>query len=295
MNCYTVSSIINPVDCNTISTKNSPFRLINLDNVIEAEIRVYTSIAGLVDIIKLHNNRGLIYPYYWDGLQIHANATYVMSCRFKNLCYEDEFDFRFSKYGNMSANFNHIMSMYNSYNDTDPYPLISGCETYTYLYKFNFDSSKPFYYSSNSIFAGQDVLVKNGEKITLQAEKKIVMAEGFRVERGAKFHALLSPKDFNSDKNSVHTKDTNMINTNIGKQDFIIYPNPAKNEIRIQALNMQTQTNRIEIMDMNGRMLDIFLNCGNSAIVDVSGYQTGIYFVRFVGENAIFIKQFIKL
>jgi hypothetical protein len=73
-----------------------------------------------------------------------------------------------------------------------------------------------------------------------------------------------------------------------------ISPNPAKNELRIQALNIQTQTNRIEIMDINGRMLDVFLNCGNSTVVDVSGYQTGIYFVRFVGDNSIFIKQFIK-
>lgn len=296
MNCYTVSGPINPKKCNNPGSRFAPVNIANLQNVTVADIEISAHGIGLVDKEILRSNQGLIHPYYWENFLFTSTATvqYSFHCIFKNLCYEKEIVFNVQQYSNMDHFFSQIIALYNDYKDYGPYPLISGCEPYTYLYKFNFNPSKPFYYSTNSIFAGQDVLVKNGDNITFQAEKRIVMAEGFRVERGAKFHALLSPMDINCEKDSMHSKNTNKINSNIGKQDLIIYPNPTNNEIRIQVSNTQTQTNRIEIIDINGKMLDVFLNCSNSTLVDVSKYQSGIYFVRFIGNKTTLISQFIK-
>lgn len=154
--------------------------------------------------------------------------------------------------------------------------------------------------------------------VSMVSGKKIVLKPGFKVENGAYFSAKIKPIKYEGCHLSEFTPLSNgksLIMSNITQMEdsseiknaeviinqeipeggeIKISPNPAKNEIRIQALNIQTQTNRIEIMDINGRMLDVFLNCGNSTVVDVSGYQTGICFVRFVGDNSIFIKQFIK-
>ncbi len=70
-----------------------------------------------------------------------------------------------------------------------------------------------------------------------------------------------------------------------------IYPNPANNELNVQAL---TQISNIEIINLLGQSMGMYQVNANSTQLDISSLNTGTYFLRVTIDNASKVYKFIK-
>jgi len=69
-----------------------------------------------------------------------------------------------------------------------------------------------------------------------------------------------------------------------------VYPNPANNNITIQA----PQNASIEISNIEGQLTGNFVMNNSKASLDVSAYPCGVYLVKVKTENGIAVKRFVK-
>ena len=83
----------------------------------------------------------------------------------------------------------------------------------------------------------------------------------------------------------------------LGKTDFkkddsiTIYPNPVKNSVHITAKNNITN---IQLFDIEGRILQTTIENKNTATLDISKQQSGIYFLKVETVDGSTIEKIIK-
>jgi len=71
-----------------------------------------------------------------------------------------------------------------------------------------------------------------------------------------------------------------------------VYPNPACEIIYIDNL---IGYNRLEISDMNGRVIEAVVLSGRDNVeVSLIGFPPGIYIIRFISDREVFSSRFIK-
>jgi hypothetical protein len=81
------------------------------------------------------------------------------------------------------------------------------------------------------------------------------------------------------------------INENEQMATFILYPNPAKGELRIRS----RQVNEIEIFDVFGRKQKAEdRRQKGDVVVNISNLSAGVYFIRIIGEQGFAVQRFIK-
>ena len=84
---------------------------------------------------------------------------------------------------------------------------------------------------------------------------------------------------------AVHKwSNTNVPKMNNAKDDVVIYPNPANNELNI-TFNKDSDIKTIAIYNLLGKQVSTFRTTGNSARLDIEKIPSGIYFVRLI-DNA---------
>lgn len=74
------------------------------------------------------------------------------------------------------------------------------------------------------------------------------------------------------------------------KNHINIYPNPAKDNILIEGL----QTGKIEIMDINGKVLKNDNIFDTKTSINISKLSSGVYSIRIITNNGIIIKKLVK-
>jgi len=81
-------------------------------------------------------------------------------------------------------------------------------------------------------------------------------------------------------------------NEQLGK--FTIYPNPAKNELRVTSYELQVTS--VEIFDVYGRKqkAEGRKQNGSEMVLDISGLSAGIYFIRIIDESGVSVQRFVK-
>jgi choice-of-anchor B domain-containing protein len=80
---------------------------------------------------------------------------------------------------------------------------------------------------------------------------------------------------------------------NLDSQNIIIYPNPTTDILNI--LSAQQPIKQIEIYDMRGRLIQQNIDEDiTTTSVDISRFETGIYFVKVFLESGSITKKFIK-
>lgn len=87
------------------------------------------------------------------------------------------------------------------------------------------------------------------------------------------------------------------INENYFTDEFIIYPNPAKNLVTIALNLMERKNTSVSVIDVAGREIKNFslnLLSGNSRMqLDLSGMNPGIYFVRLNSNKNTLVKKLV--
>ncbi|MFH0864795.1 MAG: T9SS type A sorting domain-containing protein, partial [Bacteroidota bacterium] len=81
----------------------------------------------------------------------------------------------------------------------------------------------------------------------------------------------------------------------VADQSMNIYPNPATNYLTIET----TQPSQIEILNLQGQIIQKSNTAEKSTSIDVSGFPKGLYFVKVIPivigtENNISVKKFVK-
>ena len=102
----------------------------------------------------------------------------------------------------------------------------------------------------------------------------------------------------NDDTNSNGTPDylENLaLDTNINEFEhkILLYPNPTSNILNINNLTTET-ISKIEIFTVNGLLIKHIKPTESIESVDVSAFQSGIYFVKIVVDNQVINYKFIK-
>lgn len=73
-------------------------------------------------------------------------------------------------------------------------------------------------------------------------------------------------------------------------RNYTLYPNPAKDELRIE--NGEIQINRLEILDLSGKVVCQYDDSKNK--INISALSRGIYFVKIETDNGVVTRKFIK-
>ena len=71
---------------------------------------------------------------------------------------------------------------------------------------------------------------------------------------------------------------TDVFVNNITKQDFIIYPNPAKKTITIEHSELANKT--LEILDVSGKLIFTYKPLDSKLVIDIEKWDKGIYFIQ---------------
>ena len=85
--------------------------------------------------------------------------------------------------------------------------------------------------------------------------------------------------------------------TTVGIEDYelnnvVVYPNPTNGTVQIQ--NTESMIQNVEVYDAYGKLLNVVTVNDNSAVIDLSGYAAGTYFVKIMMENGVVTKRVVK-
>ena len=85
--------------------------------------------------------------------------------------------------------------------------------------------------------------------------------------------------------------------TTVGINDYelnnvVVYPNPTNGTVQIQ--NTESMIQNVEVYDAYGKLLNVLTVNDNSAVIDLSGYAAGTYFVKIMMENGVVTKRVVK-
>jgi hypothetical protein len=79
------------------------------------------------------------------------------------------------------------------------------------------------------------------------------------------------------------------------KRDVLIYPNPAQNQIIIDATNASSDYEQIKISDITGKIIfETSLNTNKITVVNLGDFASGVYNVRMESSEGTTVRQFIK-
>lgn len=95
----------------------------------------------------------------------------------------------------------------------------------------------------------------------------------------------------------IFTNDEQTVFEDLSKNDFTkegsiqVYPNPANDVINVKA---NTVINLVQLYDVQGRILTTKLNHENTAVLNLSNYPSGVYFIQVSTENGVKTEKVIK-
>lgn len=77
------------------------------------------------------------------------------------------------------------------------------------------------------------------------------------------------------------------------ENSFSIYPNPSSGKFNMQSV--RSEVNRVDIYDTFGRNIKSLYVDERKAVVDISSYPNGVYFMKCYSDAGIFSKKVVKL
>ena len=75
-------------------------------------------------------------------------------------------------------------------------------------------------------------------------------------------------------------------------QEIKIYPNPTREKLYFESRDYKID--QLKILDITGKKVTIISNLDNKAIIDMSGFDNGIYLIRIATDKGMITKKVIK-
>ena len=86
---------------------------------------------------------------------------------------------------------------------------------------------------------------------------------------------------------------TSINTTGQGKMSATVFPNPARKDVTIRFENVTTEKKIITISDVAGRNIKTVDCLNSSAVIDVSDFAEGIYFIHLISGNEQLVKKLV--
>ena len=85
-------------------------------------------------------------------------------------------------------------------------------------------------------------------------------------------------------------------NCALANEEFVItktvlFPNPATNNVNI---NCNCNIKKVELLDVQGRLLSTKSVNSNQTMLDISSYNNGVYFVKVISDKGETTEKVIK-
>jgi hypothetical protein len=99
-------------------------------------------------------------------------------------------------------------------------------------------------------------------------------------------------------KGSLYTE-TNTDPADIRDMDYLlVFPNPARDQVHLRFILNQKTLISAEIFDVSGRLIsqpihDIVMPAEHDIPIDISGWEKGMYIVRFKAGSQVITKELI--
>ncbi|MBI9053109.1 MAG: T9SS type A sorting domain-containing protein [Bacteroidales bacterium] len=132
----------------------------------------------------------------------------------------------------------------------------------------------------------------------------IVLREGFHAVAGSNFSAKMKVCSDISKTNDivVETEDNNndekvvVKDRDITLNDYSIriYPNPSKGIFNIDISGSEGEEKNIQVYDISGKKIQEVRNFNNTEKIDLSNYPSGLYFVRVLVNDKLYLEKIIK-
>jgi len=101
--------------------------------------------------------------------------------------------------------------------------------------------------------------------------------------------------NYNSARSNIVSNNVNAVPEYPNESEISIYPNPANDKLTITIPTYSAVNHTmLELFDIYGKLLKSITITESTTIVDVSGYPSGVYVVRFMDEKGIVSKRIIK-
>ena len=119
---------------------------------------------------------------------------------------------------------------------------------------------------------------------------------GFNATQGLSTERNDQVQDFSLPPSSLETlANCNALSTSdILKQSIEVFPNPTSGKVTIKGLNLWNDAS-ITLYDLNGRIISKQITgSDNSATVDLSNLQPGMYIVTIVNDSVTYSEKIVK-
>lgn len=136
--------------------------------------------------------------------------------------------------------------------------------------------------------AGDPPVGGHGSILFKMKSQSSLTAESVVTNKAGIYFDYNFPIETNEAQTTFATLSTNNF---IKDNSVVVYPNPAKDFIRIKA---DTDIKRIELFDLQGRILETLMQNGNAVKFDISAQTDGIYFMRITTEKGKSVQKIVK-
>jgi PKD repeat protein len=95
--------------------------------------------------------------------------------------------------------------------------------------------------------------------------------------------------------NTSRMEEEETINESIIATEFITYPNPTKGLLQVNIPELSMEGAILEVMDMNGKIIISQANVlSGTTSIDLSPFNNGLYLIRLIDGESVFMKKIIK-
>ena len=146
---------------------------------------------------------------------------------------------------------------------------------------------------SNVDYAQQYKLYLDGELLETVSGTSFV--KGFDEEGEHHFSVATVCEDGESEQSEKFEFEIKGVSVDELENNFVIYPNPAKDKIKLSAVSCQLSAARVyNYLGILVEEISVGTRHATSVEINVSDYNPGIYFINIQTENGNLIKKFIK-
>jgi len=143
---------------------------------------------------------------------------------------------------------------------------------------------------STDLVDGQTIMTLNdGELIKVSIEGGNVLIND----------AVVTTADLTTDNGVVHVIDAILMpgfvtsTTDLAQfADVSLFPNPASNMITLDMKDVEADINRLDVFDATGKLINTLKSIGVTQTIDVSDFNTGMYFLNVVMDDLTYSKKF---
>lgn len=163
------------------------------------------------------------------------------------------------------------------------------------------------------IYNSGATIINSGASLNLVASYRVKLKPGFQAKSGSNFNAwidgdiyvkcpqksgvIVNSSDFVDDEEEYQPESVDFKESNADmfiEQSFSIYPNPTKGIFNIDISGFEGEERNIQVYDISGKKIREVRNSNNTEEIDLSRYSSGLYFVRIIINDKLYLEKIIK-